>query len=366
MKPAAAAERPRRPGTGDIVCEGLCKSFGADHVLRGITFTLPQGQCLALLGPSGCGKSTLLNILSGALAADGGELRLGDQILDNPDKRIHQPMGKRGFSMVFQDFSLWPHLSVEENVGFGLRVRKIPASERRRRVQEALVQVQMEAFAKRRPGQLSGGQQQRVSIARALVVEPRLLLLDEPLSALDARLREDLRNEIARLVRESGLTAVYVTHDQTEAFTIGHKVGLMNQGCLEQWDTPERLYFHPVSRFAAEFMGVANIWKKEEKPHLHLWESLAPLEKAKSLATAGTLCLRREDAHVVWKGNHGQRYDLAFTGPCRKYDFLGDKREVEVEVHPGFSLRGLSSQPLALGGKVTLGFDLTSLREIRS
>ncbi|RLK51106.1 phosphate-selective porin O/P [Alkalispirillum mobile] len=206
--------------TAAISSDSLRKSFDGRAVLRDISFELPAGQCLVLLGPSGCGKSTLLNIVTGMLQADGGELWCDGQLLDSSARAVHRPMKKRGFAMVFQDFSLWPHMTVADNVAFGLRVQGVRGAERRKRVADALEQVQMDELADRKPNTLSGGQAQRVAIARAIAVRPRLLLLDEPLSALDAKLRDELKVEISALIRKTGVTALYVTHDQAEAFTL--------------------------------------------------------------------------------------------------------------------------------------------------
>ena len=240
-----------------LSCSGLVKRFGPRTVLDDIHFEVARGECLVLLGPSGCGKSTLLNVLAGALAADGGRLTCDGVPLDDAAARLHLPMHRRGFAMVFQDFSLWPHMSVIDNVAFGLRMRGVAKAERRRLAMAALEQVHMHEHAARLPATLSGGQQQRVAIARALVVKPRLLLMDEPLSALDARLREELKRDIGGLIREHGVTAVYVTHDHGEAFALGDRVALMRDGRIEQLDTPQRLREQPANAFVADFFGVA-------------------------------------------------------------------------------------------------------------
>ncbi|TVQ75045.1 MAG: ABC transporter ATP-binding protein, partial [Chromatiaceae bacterium] len=245
--------------TASLQCDAITKQFQSQVVLSDISLDLPAGQCLVLLGPSGCGKTTLLNIMTGMHQADGGQLRCDGEILDDRSQGIHQSMQRRGFAMVFQDFSLWPHMTVAGNVEFGLKIQGVSTRERRARVMQALEQVQMAAFADRRPGTLSGGQAQRVAIARALVVRPRVLLMDEPLSALDARLREELKSEISTLLRETGTTAVYVTHDQSEAFTLADRVALMHQGRIEQLDSPEVLYARPRTRFAANFIGASNV-----------------------------------------------------------------------------------------------------------
>jgi iron(III) transport system ATP-binding protein len=235
-----------------IRIESIRKSFGAAVAVADVTLSVGAGELFFLLGPSGCGKTTLLRILAGFVAPDAGEVYFGSQrITDLPPR-------SRDAGMVFQTYALWPHLTVAENVAYGLHVRGLRRAEVTARVERVLKMVRMEGFKQRRPTQLSGGQQQRVALARALVIEPRVLLLDEPLSNLDARLRDEMREEIRRLHQETGLTMVYVTHDQKEALTLADRLAVMQAGRLEQVGTPLEVYRRPTSAFVAGFLGDAN------------------------------------------------------------------------------------------------------------
>lgn len=235
---------------------GIRKKFvnSAAPVLDGIDLRIETGECLSLLGPSGCGKTTLLRILAGLEFPDAGEVRLDGQNLLGKDAAT------RPFHMVFQKHALFPHLTVFENIAFGLRVRKVPADQIAKRVGEVLSLVRLEGFAARKPATLSGGQSQRVALARALVNRPRVLLLDEPFSALDLKLREGMAAELRDLQKSLGLTFVFVTHDQQEAFALSDRVALMNAGRFEQVSSPRELYDRPRSLFAARFVGQASVF----------------------------------------------------------------------------------------------------------
>jgi iron(III) transport system ATP-binding protein len=233
----------------------IAKSFGDTQVLRNIDLALAPGEVVALLGPSGCGKTTLLRIAAGLLSASSGQMQIaGQRVVDGSG--FNAPPEARGIGMVFQDYAIWPHLSVQENVAFPLRMRKLPRAERETRAKRALERVGLSHLADRFPGTLSGGQQQRVALARAIVAEPPLVLFDEPLSNLDRELREGLALEIGSLLRELGLSAVYVTHDQSEAFTIADRVAVMLGGEIAQIDTPERLFLAPASVEVAQFLNI--------------------------------------------------------------------------------------------------------------
>jgi iron(III) transport system ATP-binding protein len=244
----------------------LTKSFGkgpaATRAVDSLSLTINPGELFFLLGPSGCGKTTLLRMIAGFIEPTEGTIEFSSG--PNPSGPAfqdvtHTPPNKRNTGMVFQSYALWPHMSVEANVAFGLGVRKVPKPDRARRVAEALDAVHMAQYAKRRPNQLSGGQQQRVALARALVIRPDVLLLDEPLSNLDAKLRADLRLEIRRICKASGLTGIYVTHDQKEALSMADRVALLRDGRIVQLGTPRQLYARPNSRFVAEFLGDTNL-----------------------------------------------------------------------------------------------------------
>jgi len=235
--------------------EAVTKRFGAVEALRGATLDFGAGKLTAILGPSGCGKTTLLRAIAGFVAVDAG------RILFDRDDVTALPPQARGTAMVFQSYALWPHMSVFDNVAYGLRRRRLPSEIIRSRVLAALDLVEIgdaAGIAQRKPGALSGGQQQRVAVARALVVEPRVLLLDEPLSNLDAKVRERLRVEVRRLQRRIGTTMIYVTHDQEEALSIADRVVLMHAGVVVQQGGPEEIYLEPASAFAADFLGASN------------------------------------------------------------------------------------------------------------
>ncbi|MDX6235228.1 MAG: iron(III) transport system ATP-binding protein [Kribbellaceae bacterium] len=244
------------PATGHQVhVRAAVKRYGAATALAGIDLEVPAGKFAVLLGPSGSGKSTLARVLAGVERLDSGEIDFGARRIG--DGRAHVPPERRDLAMVFQDYALWPHLTVLGNVRYALRRRKLSASEERLRAGEVLERVGLAGKADRYPHQLSGGEQQRVALARAVVAKPGLLLFDEPLSNLDADLRERLRVEISTLVRESGATAVYITHDQSEAFALADVIGVLDHGRLAQWGPPEVIYRRPATPFVARFTGLA-------------------------------------------------------------------------------------------------------------
>jgi ABC-type Fe3+/spermidine/putrescine transport system ATPase subunit len=237
----------------EVDVRDVTKRFGAVTAVRSVSVTIGAGEFFSLLGPSGCGKTTTLRAIGGFERVDAGEILIGGR----PMGRL--PPNRRETNMVFQRLALFPHYTVHDNVAFGLRVRRLPAAEVRTRVGEALEQVRLSGLATRRIGELSGGQQQRVALARALVNRPRVLLLDEPLSALDLKLRLQLQEELKRLQRDLGTTFVYVTHDQGEALTMSDRLGVMEGGRLDQVGTPLEMYERPATRFVAGFIGDANL-----------------------------------------------------------------------------------------------------------
>ncbi len=238
-----------------IEITGVHKAFGAQPVLRDVNLSLPGGELTALLGPSGCGKTTLLRILAGLESADAGEVRVEGEPIDGRTAR------ERNVGLVFQHYALFRHLTVGENVAFPLRIRKRPKAEIDARVKELLALVQLEGLAKRHPHQLSGGQRQRVALARALATQPKVLLLDEPFGALDARVRQELRRWLRRLHDELHVTSVFVTHDQEEAFEVSDRVVLMNAGRIEQVGTPAQVFEEPASPFVMRFLGAVNVFR---------------------------------------------------------------------------------------------------------
>ncbi len=229
------------------------KSYAGNQVLSPVTLDIASGETLVFLGPSGCGKTTTLRMVAGLIRPDAGAV-----FFDGTDV-THVPIERRNVGMVFQSYALFPNMTVAENIGYGLRIRRVPKVERVKRVDEMLRLVGIETLRDRRIDQLSGGQRQRVALARAVAPRPRVLLLDEPLTALDASLRERLRIELDRLLRELCITTIYVTHDQAEAMALGDRIAVMTQGSIAQIGTPGEIYFQPANRFVAQFIGAANI-----------------------------------------------------------------------------------------------------------
>jgi iron(III) transport system ATP-binding protein len=244
---------------GFLELNGLTKRYAGAPVVNEVTLSVEKGQLVCLLGPSGCGKTTTLRLVAGFLEPDAGEIRVGGRRVSAPG--ASEAPERRNMSMIFQSYALWPHMTVMENVAYGLKLRGLPRTEAQQRADTILAATRLSALAQRYPGELSGGQQQRVSLARALVVEPETLLLDEPLSNLDANLREEMRFEIRRLHDKYRYTTVYVTHDQAEAMTTADLIVVMNQGVIEQAGSPEDIYQRPRTEFVARFIGGTNIFR---------------------------------------------------------------------------------------------------------
>lgn len=244
-----------------ITIKGLSKSFGGGEeafaAVSGLDLAIANNQFVTLLGPSGCGKTTTLRLIAGYIMPDAGTIQVDERLLSAPGDVV--PPETRGMGMVFQNYAVWPHKTVYENVVFGLKVRKMPAAQASRKVEETLELVHLTGLEQRYPNELSGGQQQRVALARSLVVEPNILLLDEPLSNLDAKLRERMRSELKELQRRTGITFVYVTHDQAEALALSDMIAVMHGGRLQQYGTPLEVYSRPANRVVADFMGLVNL-----------------------------------------------------------------------------------------------------------
>jgi ABC-type Fe3+/spermidine/putrescine transport system ATPase subunit len=239
-----------------LVLRNVSRTFGTQAAVSGLSLAMEDGELVSLLGPSGCGKTTTLRMIAGFMTPTEGTIELDGKVISSPQSSL--PPEKREMSMIFQSYAIWPNMTVAENVRFGLQVRKVSAQEMKRRVDEMLEVVQLGALRDRYPAELSGGQQQRVALARSIVVKPSVLLLDEPLSNLDANLREEMRFEIRRLHDEFRMTMVYVTHDQAEAMVTSDRIAVMNLGHLEQIDAPYQLYRHPKTKFVAGFIGRTN------------------------------------------------------------------------------------------------------------
>ena len=238
-----------------IVLKNIDKFYGSNHVLKNLNLTVNDGEFMTLLGPSGCGKTTTLRVIAGLEKPQNGTIEMDGHLVVNAKEHYFEDPGKRGMNLVFQSYALWPHMTVFQNVAFVLNVQKVPKEETKRRVMDALERMRSEQYADRYPSELSGGQQQRVAIARAIVSQPKVLLLDEPLSNLDAKLRIDMRSEIKRLHHEMGTTIVYVTHDQVEALTMSTRIAIFFEGELEQVAAPMDLYQNPISLRVADFIG---------------------------------------------------------------------------------------------------------------
>ncbi|WP_289036494.1 ABC transporter ATP-binding protein [uncultured Roseibium sp.] len=312
-----------------LAIRSVSMSYGAENVLNDISVDLAPGQVLGLLGPSGCGKTTLLRLISGLLLPDAGEIEIAGSTVAAPAAGIALPPEKRGLGMVFQDYALWPHMSVARNVAFPLEMKRISAAECKERVTKALDRVGLGAMAERRPSDLSGGQQQRVAIARAIVAEPPLVLFDEPLSNLDRELRETMVEEIADLVAELNLSAVYVTHDHSEALTLSDHVAVMRGGRIEQIASPHDLVNHPATSAVADFLRlgclmpvarVADGWTIEgtelvlpESAHEGSQAQVLLPEKALRLGASGPSTLKTTVVRAQTRST-GQALTLRVTG----------------------------------------------------
>jgi ABC-type Fe3+/spermidine/putrescine transport system ATPase subunit len=309
-----------------IVIEGVTRSFGSVRAVDGVNLVVGDGEFFTLLGPSGCGKTTLLRMIAGFCELDAGEIRFGAKRIDR------LPAHTRDIGMVFQNYAVFPNLTVAGNVAYGLKARSVAGAELAKRVEEALALVQLAGYGERWPHQLSGGQLQRVAIARALVIRPQVLLFDEPLSNLDARLRVSMRAEIRELQKSLGITAIYVTHDQEEAMSVSDRIALMQSGKLEQVGAPADIYRKPASRFAAEFMGTTNLLAVG---------ALRP--EAMRLAA---------DAPAAWPRLEGTIVRVEMLGPLTRLDVrLADGTLVRAALldEPGRSM--------AAGDAVTLAYD---------
>ncbi len=308
-----------------LTIRGLRKSFGNHIALDDLNLTLEPGQVLALLGPSGCGKTTLLRCIAGLLAADNGEIAIRGNIVANDT--VNLPPEKRGLGMVFQDYALWPHMTVAENLAFPLRMRKLSRAEQQERILWALELVGLTHLAERSPGTLSGGQQQRVALARAIVAQPALLLMDEPLSNLDKNLRAQLALEIRTLIDDLGLTAVFVTHDQQEAFALADKVAVMHQGRIAQLASPEELFHHPATPDIAEFLDAGSLIPATlSTSGLHLGHRCFPL--ARPAATNGNLQVLLPHRALTLHA------DGPLHGKVRSRIYQGDFYLAEIQLDP--------------------------------
>ena len=326
----------------DIAIKGLAKSYGPNlQALAALDLDIPDGAFVTLLGPSGCGKTTTLRLIAGYMDPTQGTIHAAGRLLSSPDAVV--PPEHRGMGMVFQNYAVWPHKTVAENVGFGLAVRRTPTRERETRVAAALDQVGLHNMQARFPAELSGGQQQRVALARSLVVEPGILLFDEPLSNLDAKLREHMRGELKQLQRRTGITFVYVTHDQAEALALSDHIAVMSKGRLQQYGTPHNVYRRPANKTVADFMGLVNFLPArvlgtnqvalDDGAVLDL-----PIPRGLTPGDPVDIAIRPEDLRLGPPGPH------ALPGTITDQVFLGNMTEHWVRLLSGTTLR-IQSHP---------------------
>lgn len=331
-----------------LAVSGLKKSFAADTgwttVIDGISFEVKEGECYALLGPSGCGKTTTLRCVAGLERADAGVIRIGSEVVSDPAAGVFVPVHRRPIGMVFQSYAIWPHLDVFENVAYPLRVQRprVAKTEINDRVMEVLRLVNMEDFVRRPATRLSGGQQQRVALARAIVRRPALLLLDEPLSNLDARLREAMRKELADLISRIGVTAMFVTHDQSEAFSLAQRIAVMDRGQIVQEGTPRQIYGRPRTPFVARFLGSANVMPGRadglsqivlDGEGSHRLALAAPLPQGEAV----NVMLRPGQLRIA--RDRPERAPNVLTGHVHRLSFQGGNMECEVHLGGDLSVR---------------------------
>jgi iron(III) transport system ATP-binding protein len=324
-----------------VMLRGVTKQYGGTVAVDDVSFEVARGELFFLLGPSGCGKTTLLRLIAGFLTPDAGEILFDDRPVADV------PPHKRNTGMVFQSYALWPHMNVAENVAYGLRERRVEHEERVSRVEAALRTVRMLDYASRAPNQLSGGQQQRVALARALVIEPDVVLLDEPLSNLDAKLRLDMRREIRRIHGETGITMIYVTHDQKEALSMAQRVAVMSMGRVEQVGPPRTLYRRPANRFVGEFIGEANVIAGVLQAtedgigtvETELGAIKGRLATDEMAAGADVVCLVRPECVLLGPGEAN-----AFRARIRSSMYLGEVEQFVLEAGE-VELRAVQSNP---------------------
>ena len=316
------AHPPSSTGTSGITLDSLRVSYHGNVVLKPLTLTIEPGEVLALIGPSGSGKTTVLRAIAGFVQPAGGRILLGDTDV------THLPPYQRGLGMVVQNYALFPHMSLGDNVGYGLKMLGVSRSDVKARVKEALAMVDLEGFEDRYVDQISGGQQQRVALARALILKPKVLLFDEPLSNLDANLRRSMRDKIRELQKQFDITSLYVTHDQSEAFAVSDTVLVMNKGHIMQIGSPQDLYRQPASRFMASFMGDANLFPAAfSEDFVNIYGYRLPRPPHFAAQGEGSVGVRPEAVNLSDRGEESQRCTI------RHVAYMGPQYEVTVEWH---------------------------------
>ncbi len=321
----------------------LSKSYGSRQVVSDIDLAMEKGEILSLLGPSGCGKTTILRMIAGLVTPDRGWIQIGQRILYDGKREV--PVEERQLGMVFQDYALWPHMTVARNIAFGMQLRRVPSREITKRVQELLELVNLPGFSNRYPHQLSGGQQQRIALARALATEPHVLLLDEPLSSLDAALREVMRTELVQIFRRLQITTINVTHDQVEAMSMSDRIMVLRDGKMQQIGSPTELYLQPVNVFVASFMGPANLLSGEVMQTnaqadtvtlrlgkgLHFVTGLAAGDIQHQLHTRASLLCRPDDVRV-YQDAHSFEHSNVLVGTVSYSSFVGGRWHTVVKL----------------------------------
>jgi iron(III) transport system ATP-binding protein len=353
---------------GFLELQGLTKRYRSAAVVDQLSLSVEKGQLVCLLGPSGCGKTTTLRLIAGFLEPDAGEIRVGGKRISAPGDTLAPE--RRNMSMIFQSYALWPHMTVMENVAYGLGLRGLAKAEQHRRAGTILAATRLQDLAQRYPGELSGGQQQRVSLARALVVEPETLLLDEPLSNLDANLREEMRFEIRRLHDTYRYTSVYVTHDQAEAMTTADLIVVMNQGAIEQAGTPEDIYQRPRTEFVARFIGGTNIFKgrSDRDGVVDCGNGLVLRCRSGDSAAGDTaVSVRHHDVRLEREGPASPGPNLA-RGTVARQTYLGSHRDYLVDLPGGVTVHAVSpaETAIAAGEPVWLHFPPERCRALAS
>lgn len=327
---------------------------GKQDILKDLSISMEKGELVSLLGPSGCGKTTTLRVIAGLIKPNDGSFKLDE------DDLTKVPVHKRNFGMVFQSYALFPHLTIAENVAFGLKLRKESKASTKEKVEKMLEVCGLENLGDRYPKQLSGGQRQRVALARALIIEPKLLLLDEPLSNLDAKLRVAMRIEIKRIQQQLGITTVFVTHDQEECFSISDKVAIMNNGVIEQYDSPERIYRLPKTKFVAQFIGFENFFNVTKNAEGHYKSENGQVfttTNPQPTATETVATIRPEDIEIV-----ATTTQTSIEGNILVRTFLGKSYQYEVITPLGKLLvNGTSEQIYEKGDTINLAFPADKL-----
>ena len=338
----------------EVRIEHVFKRFGSVTAVNDFNLVVKDGEFVSILGPSGCGKTTTLRMIAGFERATEGEIYIGEQCVSSSIKGSFAPPEKRDIGMVFQSYAVWPHMTVAENVGYPLKIKKVDKAERERRVQEMLELVHLGEYGKRYPNQLSGGQQQRVALARALVAEPGLLLLDEPLSNLDAKLRESMRFEILEIQKKTGITVVYVTHDQGEAMAMSDRVVVMSMGVVQQIGAPHEIYTQPANKMVADFIGLVNFMEGEVKgDRVFLKGSKVSFPNTSKISGEATIAVRPENITMSLDGGQieGQLTHRFYLGDAVDYRVKVGDHDVRVIV------KGADLNSIPDGAKVYLDFD---------